>query len=274
MRLPITLLALALAFLSAPAFASAPRDTLPQSFPAVMWRDLDSAELGALRLAASSSDSCDTVAVFRRRLPPGVVLNVKGDAFRWWAAPVSNEVQRMLPGVRFFHEEYDPYNNPTEPYHYAIALYKGLRYELRPLNKLLTDVGFKFDTSEVPAIAKIAVLWTLMEKQAVLHTPPGDLDRDVLLGVPPPSPAARATAIPIVTFREIGWGEWEQPTYKYHKRAIEIQLVVNGEPTTAWMMPGTGNLVPEWLELYRQLHWFMYGSSTKPPEQATPAPQE
>jgi hypothetical protein len=231
---------LALALLPAPALASAPRAARYEAYPAVGWQEVDSASSEQLtRLAYGDNDPA---LIDTSKLPPMLrKLGVIGRGFYWQQAQHPG-LRQYLPNVRFLLKE-------AGGAALLVAQYNSRLYGLESLNKLLTDVGFRFDSSETQTIAKVAVLWTLMDRQASLHSE--DRFRS-------PDSAALATAIPAVTFKKIGWGEWEQPTYKYRKRAVEIQLVVDGKPTTAWMMPGTGNLLPEWLEMYGQLHWLMW----------------
>ncbi|MFO7650064.1 MAG: hypothetical protein R6X13_01825 [bacterium] len=225
---------------------------------------MDSIELRELKRTVAGTDNSDTIALFRRRKAPGAVINAKGDAFRWWAAPVSDGVRRLLPGVRFFHEEHHTYSNPDGPYHSSVAVYKDRRYGLQSLNRFLVDCGYRFDTTEIPAVAKIAVLWTLLDRQARLHIDPGP--KALALGVPPPDSAARATAIPAVTFRKI------------ERRPISILVEVDiaGELAAVEVGLTSGTCIPQFMSRDGK-PWGAWFDWIRPPghgPDAPPAPQK
>jgi hypothetical protein len=247
---------LALALLPATALASAPRAARYEAYPAVGWQEVDSASAEQLtRLAYGDNDPA---LIDTSKLPPMLrKLGVTRRGFYWQQAQHPG-LRQYLPRVRFLRKE-------AGVAAILVAQYEDRLYGLRSLNKLLTDVGYKFDASEVPAIAKVAVLWTLMDRQASLHSE----DR-----FSSPDSAALATAIPAVTFRKIGWGERDAPAGDHFKRGITIDLTADGKSMSGWLQPNSPDLVPLWFKLDGHAIWFDW---IRPPGHgptAPPAPQK
>jgi hypothetical protein len=218
---PAALCLLALALLPALALASAPPDTLPESFPAVMWRAVDSATQASLR-----------------------------DGDKWPLAAVHPEVERLLPRVSFYLRRWAMRASTAPAQNRAFAVLNGKKYGLQSLNSLLVDAGFKFDTTEIPAVAKIAVLWTLMDLQAQMHVKGIHYPR----GQQPPDSAALATAIPAVTFRKIGPSKVQLDGLP--ARTIEVQCEVDGEPVSFHLSLDCGRYPMRLHGFGRQLMFF------------------
>ncbi|MFO7651316.1 MAG: hypothetical protein R6X13_08280, partial [bacterium] len=239
------------ALLPALAFASAPRAARYEAYPWTGWQKLDEAEQKRLtRIAYGGKDYDSMVQAWNTKSKAGVWDEpFPRFSYRWADAAPHPELARLLPGVRFLGQRVNINSSTAGPWGTAIALLNGRLYELRSLNNLLVDCGFKFDTTEIPAIAKIAVLWKLMDQHA------GNA-----FGLAPDS-AALATAIPAVTFRKIGLGRWQHPTRAdVTWRALKIDLTVGGELTTAWLALQIGTLKLEFLEFDGQSYRFRWGA--------------
>ena len=147
----------------------------PESWAAVGWQQVSKTEADNLTLQWYGEDKAGARAL----------------TFDWQRSATHPMLDSLLPGVRF----YDP-REATRfmtgfPRHSAVALFEGKFYRLDRLNYLLRDAGFKFDTTEMAAIAKIAVLLTLLEKY------------------PRNDSISAATAFPAVEFRKVEGGSVE-----------------------------------------------------------------
>ncbi|MFO7650065.1 MAG: hypothetical protein R6X13_01830 [bacterium] len=260
MRRTILAALAALAVLPALAFASAPRAARYEAYPAVGWQTLDDAEQKRLTRIACGGVDCESLKQeFDRRWRRGDFSVKPPDrvGFGWRLVPAHPALSQLLPGASFYLQHYKLNASMGGGFFNAVALYDGRLYELRSLNKLLVDCGFKFDTSEVPAIAKIAVLWSLMEQQASFHHYVGDIRGRA------PDSAALATAIPAVTFRKI------------ERRPISILVEVDIAGKTSEVELGVrpGGYMPEGMTLDGQ-QWGPFFNHPSLCPTAPPAPQK
>jgi hypothetical protein len=205
-------------------------------------------ELAELILKSPPEPWADTA-----RITPAMRLAMQAPPQHFLARPWRFDMamhpclSRYLPGVEFF--KFDPPGSWGNR-HVVLALCKGKLYGLAQFEQLLVDVGYALDSSEVPAIAKVAVLWMLMRQQ--IH-PHGNPPR------PRPDTAALAIAVPAVTFKKVAWGDWQGHRYVRHFRAVKISMDVAGKPTTVWMIPRGRSILPDCLQLYGVLQWFRWG---------------
>jgi hypothetical protein len=245
---------LALALLPAPALASAPRAARYEAYPWVGWQKLDDVEQKRLTRIACGGVDCESLKqeFFTRAIRGDLSVTPPARIdFGWRLAPTHPALSQLLPGVTFYLQSFHRWASTGGAIHGAVALYDGRLYEVRSLNKLLVDCGFKFDTTEIPAVAKIAVLWTLMGQ----HT--GSAFRQGL------DSAALATAIPAVTFRKI------------ERRPISILLEVDIAGKTSEVELGVrpGGYMPEGMTLDGQ-QWGPFFSHPSLCPTTPPAPQK
>jgi len=137
-------------------YADALKDSFPDavSYPAVGFGDeIKGEEAKALTsLVASSSDyvgDTRTIAVTRR----------------WWECKPHHLVSAVLPKVRFYRLTENDYRMMDGSELSRIVAVSGNRiYSTDALNRFLLEAGFTFDSTEMPSIAKVAVLLATLGK--------------------------------------------------------------------------------------------------------------
>ena len=126
-------------------------------------------------------------------------------------------LDRVLPGVRILFVRWYPPG--YEHSHTASAAYLGGKvYRLDVLNRLLLDAGFSLDSTEMPTIAKIAVLFATFGKS------PADTGRLIPMSEPP----VPTQGFPAITFLSVKRGEWKHPKFGYEARGVMLDCVVDG----------------------------------------------
>jgi hypothetical protein len=137
-----------------------------------------------------------------------------------YTSPRHPLLDRVLPGASFmrvFIRGLLPEMRTTQ--RYVVAGPK--LYGLDALNRVLLEAGFNFDSTEMPTIAKIAVLFATFGKTF-------DASGQVRDGQVP-TDSSPGAGFPAITFLSVKTGEWQHPIHKDVRRGVLADCMVDGQ---------------------------------------------
>ncbi len=118
----------------------------------------------------------------------------------------------------------------------------GRIYRMDALNRLLLEAGFTFDSTEMPTIAKIAVLFAtfgqVVDTSDRFRFVPRSTDVQSGGGfpgqfrsAPMPTDSQPGHGFPAITFLSVKKGEWQHPVHKDIRRGVRVDCMVDGRRT-------------------------------------------
>jgi hypothetical protein len=145
-------------------------------------------------------------------------LRGRAERQEWFESESHVLLTKLLPGMRTLREVYTPFGGERADFVKDWVFSSGRLYRLGKLNQLLLDVGFTFDSTEMPTIAKIAVLFASFGKSFL------DTGRIGWGTVPVPP-----HGFPAITFLSVKKGEWQHPVHKDIRRGVLVDCLVDGQ---------------------------------------------
>jgi hypothetical protein len=138
----------------------------------------------------------------------------------WYESEPQGLLVKLFPGVRVLRQVYNLAGEHID-FENDWALHNGRLRRLDRLNQLLLDAGLTFDSTEMPTIAKMAVLFATYGKS---FPDTGYIGRH-----PYPLPAH---GFPAITFLSVKKGEWQHPKQNdiYNlRRGMYVDCIVDGQ---------------------------------------------